>query len=219
MVNHPSAMEEALNKALHWRYATKKFDPSKKLSDQTLNALLESLRLAPSSSGLQPWKFLVVTNPGVRKQIKEVAHEQLQIVDASHLIVLTRPLHIDVDLVDRHIANTARIRGVTVDSMAKYRNTIVNSIRSKTSENLISWATAQIYIALGFLLESAALLGVDACPMEGFDKDKLDGVLGLSEKGLASAVICALGYRSEEDKYASIQKSRFTREEMFEFIV
>ena len=211
-------MEDTLQKALNWRYATKKFDPSKKLSDTTLNSLLESLRLAPSSSGVQPWRFLVITNPEVRKQILEVAHQQSQVVDASHLIVFTRPLNIGVVHVDRHIANTARIRGVAVESMERYRDSIVGSMRRKTPEDLACWVTAQVYIALGFLLEAAALIEVDACPMEGFDKEKLDAALGLSEKGLASVVICALGYRSDDDKYATIEKSRFAKEEVIEFI-
>lgn len=211
-------MEDTLLKALNGRYATKQFDPTKKISQGSLNTLLESLRLSPSSMGVQPWKFLVVTNSEVRKQIQEVSHHQPQVVDASHLIVLTRPLHIDAAHVDRHLANTAHIRGVTVESMSEYRSMIMRLVQTAPPEGLIGWANAQIYIALGFLLEAAALLGVDACPMEGFDKQKLDDVLKLPEKGLASVVLCALGYRTDADKYAKVKKSRFVKEEVFEFI-
>lgn len=211
-------IEYSLIKALSWRYATKQFDPSKKISQGTLDTLLESLRLAPSSLGVQPWKFLVITNPEVRKQIQEVSHHQPQVVDASHLIVLTRPLHIDAAHVDRHVANTAEIRGATVESMIEYRSVIMRLVKTTPPEGLVSWANAQIYIALGFLLEAAALLGVDACPMEGFDKAKLDDVLKLPDKGLASVVLCALGYRSDADKYATAKKSRFPKEEVIEFI-
>lgn len=211
-------IEDSLIKALSWRYATKQFDPTKKISQGTLDTLLEFLRLAPSAMGLQPWKFFIITNPEVRKQVQEVSHHQPQVVAASHLIVLARPLHIDAAHVDRHLANTADIRDVTVESMAEYRGSIMRLIQTTPPEGLISWVNAQIYIALGFLLEAAALLGVDACPMEGFDKGKLDTVLKLADKGFASVVLCALGYRSDSDKYATMKKSRFAKTEVIEFI-
>lgn len=211
-------MEDTLMKALNWRYATKQFDPKKKISQAKLDILLESLRLAPSSLGFQPWKFLVVTNPSVRKEIQATAYGQSQVVDASHLIVLTRQLNIDAAYVNRHIENTAQLRNVSIESLDGYRQMMLGLVAGFSVDALASWATAQLYIALGFILETAALLEIDACPMEGFDKQKLDAVLHLPEKGLASAALCPVGYRSSSDKYSSAAKSRFPKADVIELV-
>ena len=211
-------MEDTLLKTLNWRYATKQFDPQKKIPQAKLDVLFESLRLTPSSLGIQPWKFLVVTNPSLRQEIQTTAYGQSQVVDASHLIVFARQTNIDDAYIHRHIANTAKIRNVSIESLDGYRQAIARLVHGLSTQELASWATSQLYIALGFILETAALMQIDACPMEGFDKQKLDTTLHLPAKGLASVAMCPVGYRSTEDKYASSAKSRFSKAEVIEFV-
>lgn len=198
--------------ALQWRYATKQFDASKKIDDQTLQTLIESLRLAPSSFGLQPRSFVIVENPAVRGQLVEHARGQKQVVDASHLIVLCRKINVDEDLVQSYIADTAQTRGVSVESLDGFKNMLSGFVQQKDASQLATRASKQIYIALGFLLETAALLQIDACPMEWFNPAKFDEILGLEKLWLASVVACPLGYRSIEDTYAQTAKVRFAND-------
>lgn len=195
--------------ALQWRYATKQFDTSKKIDDQTLETLIQSLRLAPSSFGLQPWSFVIVSDPEKRWQLLEHARGQKQITEASHLIVLCRKINVDEDLVQSYISDTAQTRGVSVESLDGFKGMLSGFVQQKDASELATRASKQIYIALGFLLETAALLQIDACPMEWFNPAKFDEILGLEQLGLASVVACPVGYRSAEDKYAQTAKVRF----------
>ncbi len=201
---------------LNWRYATKQFDSNRKISAPDWTALEEALSLTASSGGLQPWKFIVVTDPALRAKLTAASKGQAQINDASHLVVFASKNNFNEADVDAHLNHTAQVRGVPVASLAPFRAMLVGGIvqsMDETARNV--WARSQAYIALGNLLTSAALLGIDACPMEGFDRAQYDDILGLKAKGLASAVIATLGYRSATDKYAAAPKVRFPKEQLF----
>lgn len=208
-----------LLESLQWRYATKKFDPNKTIAAETWNALEESLVLTPSSYGLQPWKFLVITNPEIKAQLKPLSWNQAQVTDCSHYVVFAIKKNLAAADVDRFVARTAEVRGVEVESIKGYRDMMVSDVvqgpRSLTANE---WAARQVYIALGNFMTSAALVGVDTCPMEGIEPGKYDRLLGLPEKGFATMVACAAGYRSEDDKYATLAKVRFSSEEVIEHI-
>ena len=207
---------ETLINQLNWRYATKKFDSARKINAQDWATLEQALLLTPSSGGLQPWKFIVVTDPAVRAKLTPASYGQPQINDASHLVVFTAKTGFSAADVDAHIQHVAEIQGAPVETLAPLRGMLVGGIVQSQDENARNaWARNQAYIALGNLLTSAALLGIDACPMEGFDRAQYDEILGLKAKGLATAVIATLGYRSPADKYASAPKVRFPKEQVF----
>ena len=201
---------------LNWRYATKQFDPQRKIDAQDWATLEDALRLSPSSGGLQPWKFVVVTDPALRVRLQAASYGQAQLADASHLVVFAAKKNFDEADVDAHIKRVAEVQGVSTETLAPIRNMLVGGIvKSMDATARDAWARNQTYIALGNLLTSAALLGIDACPMEGFDRAQYDEILGLSAKGLASAVIATLGYRSPTDKYAAAPRIRFPKNELF----
>ena len=201
---------------LNWRYATKQFDPNRNISDQDWATIEQALLLTPSSGGLQPWKFIVVTDPAVRAKLLPASYGQAQITDASHLVVFAAKKNFSEADVDAFIRHTAATRSVPVESLAAYRDMLVGGIvKSMDEPARDAWARNQAYIALGNLLTSAALLGIDACPMEGFDRAQYDEILGLKPQGLASAVIATVGYRASTDKYANAPKVRFSKEQVF----
>lgn len=195
--------------ALQWRYATKKFDPSKKVSESDLHELLEAARLAPSSYGLQPWGFVVVTDPALRKQLRAHAWDQAQVEDASHLIVLCARTDVDETFVKRYVESIAKTRNVPVESLKGYEDMMQGFVKGETPESMVAWAQRQVYLALGVLLESAALKRIDACPMEGFVPEKFNEVLGLKKHNLTATVLCTLGYRAADDHAAKHMKVRF----------
>ncbi len=206
---------EQLLENLNWRYATKQFDPQRKISAADWKTLEEALLLTPSSGGLQPWKFIVVTDPAVRAKLRPASYGQAQITDASHLVVFAAKNNFGEADVDAHINNVAKAQGIPPAALATFRDMLVGGIvKSMDEAARNAWARNQTYIALGNLLTSAALLGIDACPMEGFDHAQYDEILGLKTKGLSSAVIATVGYRSPADKYAAAPKVRFPREQV-----
>jgi len=201
---------------LAWRYATKKFDPTKKIPPELWAKLEQAVILAPSSYGLQPWKFVVVTDPEARRRLHPVSWNQPQILDASHLVVFAArnpPTQADVE---RHVARTAQVRGVSPGSLDGLRRMMLGSLSQMTAAEAHAWATRQTYIALGVFLSAAAMMGVDACPMEGFRPDKYDEILGLREKGLGAVVIATAGYRHPDDPAGKLAKSRFDVDEVIE---
>ena len=201
---------------LNWRYATKQFDPQRKISAQDWATLEDALQLTPSSGGLQPWKFIVVTDPAVRAKLLPASYGQAQITDASHLVVFAAKKNFNEIDVDAHINHSAKVRGVSPAALAPFRDMLVGGIVKSLDEPArAAWSRNQAYIALGNLLTSAALLGIDACPMEGFDRAQYDEILGLSTQGFASAVIATVGYRSPTDQYAGAPKVRFPKDEIF----
>lgn len=207
----PAAIPPAtLLAQLRWRYAVKKFDATKSIPAETWTALEESLVLTPSSYGMQPWKFVVITDPATKEKLVPFSWNQRQIADASHVVVFCIKKHLKVEEIDAHLANMAAVRGVTVESLDRFRSMLVaDLIEGARSVKINEWAAHQVYIALGNFMTAAALLGVDTCPMEGFEPPKYDQALGLARRGLASTVVCVAGYRAADDKYAALKKVRF----------
>lgn len=203
--------------ALQWRYATKAFDPAKKIPAETWAALEESLILTPSSYGLQPWKFIIITDPVLRDSLVSHAWRQRQVVDCSHLVVMAVKSKLSEADIDRFIHRIAEVRGGTPDALHGFKKVMLGDvIHGERGEAAAEWAARQAYIALGQFMAACALLGVDTCPMEGFIPEKFDEVLGLAEQGLTTAVLCPAGYRAEGDRYAGLPKVRFKTEDMVE---
>lgn len=210
---------QQLLERLNWRYATKQFDRDRKISPADWSTLEEALVLSPSSGGLQPWHFIVITDPTVREKLLPASYGQAQVTDASHLVVFAAKTNFNEADVDAHIAHTAEVRGIPVESLAGFRGMLVGGIvNAMDRPTLNAWAGRQVAIALGNFLTSAALLGIDACPMEGFVPAQYDEILGLGEKGLGAVALCTLGYRSEADTYATLPKVRFPRESVISHI-
>jgi nitroreductase len=207
---------EQLVERLDWRYAVKQFDPLRKIDASTWQSLEEALRLSPSSGGLQPWKFLVVTDPAVREKLVAASFGQMQVRDASHLVVFTAKKNFGAADVDAHIRNMAAMRNVSVESLEGLRGMLMGGIvNAKNPAAREAWAARQTYLALGVLVTAAAVLGIDAGPMEGFLPDQYDAILNLDQQGLTTTVICTLGYRSETDRYAGLAKVRFNHDDIF----
>lgn len=201
---------EDLVTQLNWRYATKKFDAARKIPAELWATLEQALVLSPSSYGLQPYRFIVVGDPELRKQLRAAAWDQSQVTDASHCVVLARRLTLSAADVEEFVNLTTDTRGMARGSLQGYLDMMVGDlVKGPRSAIIKEWTARQTYIALGNLLTSAALLGVDACPMEGFDPAKFDEILGLGAQGYGAACMCALGYRAVDDKYAVAAKVRF----------
>ncbi len=211
---------QSLLGALQWRYATKSFDPAQTIPAGTWEALEQSLVLTPSSFGLQPWKFLVVTDAARKARLRPHCWNQSQVTDCSHLLVLCAKQDMDAAYVDSFIGLAAARRGVPGEALKGYRDIIAASVLGggAIAAVLPEWAARQAYIALGQFMLSAALVGVDTCPMEGFVPDLVDAELGLPERGLKAAVLCPAGYRSAHDKYAMVPKVRWDAAEMIEHL-
>jgi nitroreductase len=208
-----------LLEALHWRYATKKFDPAKKIPADTWAALEQALVLAPSSSGLQPWKFIVVQDPATRQKLSAASHGQTQPVDCSHYVVFTVRKNLGADHVDRYLDRIVEVRGGTKDALKGYRDRMIGSLeQARAGGYLDMWQSHQIYIALGQFVASAALLGVDTCPMEGIEPPKYDEILGLAAQGHTALCAGAAGYRAADDKYATAKKVRFKPADVIQHI-
>lgn len=202
--------------ALEWRYATRKFDPAKKIAPDVWAALQRALLLSPSSIGLQPWKFYVITDPAVKQQLWPAAWKQVQVIDCSHFVVFTVHRDLDAAHVDRHVARMAEVRGGTVEALAGFRKMAVGNLdKARAEGRLLTWQAHQIYIALGQFMAAAAAMGVDTCPMEGFEPEKFDEILGLPATDYTSVVACAAGYRMPDDRYGAMKKVRFKPEDVF----
>ncbi|NGO37828.1 NAD(P)H-dependent oxidoreductase [Limisphaera ngatamarikiensis] len=210
---------DTLLQALRWRYATKVFDPNRKIPAPVWAALEEALVLSASSFGLQPYRFLVVDDPSLRQQLMPHAWNQRQVVDASHFIVFAARTTITEADIDRWIARIAEVRNVPRESLNGYRSMMTGMLLDPSfAPQAVHWAAKQAYLALGNLLTCAALLGVDACPIEGFVPAEFDRILHLPEQGYTSVVCCALGYRSADDKYATLPKVRLPGSELIQHI-
>jgi nitroreductase / dihydropteridine reductase len=204
--------------ALQWRYATKVFDAHKKLSAEQVDLLLEAVRLSPSSFGLQMWKAIVVTNPEIRERLRQAGYGQAQITDASHVIIFAVKKNLNNTTVDELIELTASERGVPASGLQGYADMMKQTLASRSEKERTEWASRQAYIALGVLLATAAHEEIDACPMEGFDVNAFDEILGLKEKNLTTCVVATVGFRAEEDKTAQLQKVRFPKGEVIQIV-
>lgn len=203
--------------ALKWRYAVKVFASDRRIAADTWATLEQALVLSPSSYGLQPWKFLVITDPALRSELRPFSWNQAQITDCSHLVVFLRLRTVNEHNLEELLAETARVRQVPVDSLASYGELMRKDLIEGPRSQLVNhWSANQVYIALGNLLTSAAVLGVDTCPIEGFSPVDYDRILSLDSTPYQSTVVCACGYRSAEDRYATLAKVRFDSDEVIE---
>ena len=211
-------MKDVIIEGLNWRYAVKKYDPAKKVSEADWQMLEESVTLAPSSLGLQPYKLIVVTDQATKERLRPAAYGQSQIADASHIVVFAYKKTYGDEDADRFIERIAEVRGQTIESLKAYEDSIKASAKKARDGGYIEmWNSRQAYIALGFLLETAALLGIDATPMEGFDADQFNEILGLTEH--SAVAVAAVGYRDEENDWlAGLPKVRLPRHELVERI-
>ena len=200
---------------LNTRYATKVFDPTKKVSEADMEKLLEAIRLSASSYGLQPYKILVVEDPQIRTELRKFAWDQSQITDASALLIFAADVETNAKSVDEFVDLISQTRNIPKDALSGYADMMKGSIQGQTPEQIETWVSKQAYIALGFGLVSAAVLDIDACPMEGFSPADFDRILDINKLGLKSKVIMAVGYRSDEDHYAHLAKVRQKKEDLF----
>ncbi len=206
-----------LDAALNWRYAVKSFDAKRRIEPTTWAALENALVMSPSSYGLQPWKFLVISDAALRAELRPHSWNQSQITDCSHLVVFLAKREITPADLDQLIHATSSVRGVPTEQLDFYRELMQkNLIEGPQSQQIERWASNQVYIALGTFMTAAALLGVDTCPIEGFSPSDYDRILGLETSPYRSCVVCAAGYRDASDKYAGLAKVRYSPGELIE---
>lgn len=208
---------EHIHSALNWRYATKKYDSTRKISEADWKTLEASLTLAPSSYGLQPFKFLVIDTPALRAQLRDAAYGQTQVTDAAKLVVLLSREEVNTKDIDAYIERISKTRGLPKDSLKGFQDMMNGAIASQSPADSGAWARRQAYIALGFLIETAALLKIDATPMEGFDALAFDKILDLAGSGYKVAVVAALGYRDAEDPTQSYKKVRHETKDIVQY--
>jgi nitroreductase len=199
----------------NWRYATKKFDATKKVSQEDLNFLKEAIRLSTSSYGLQAYKILIIENPEIRAKLLPASWGQTQIVDASHVIVFANYTKIDAKDIDTYFATISETRNIPLEALSGYKEFMSGSILGKTSEEINVWNQKQTYLALGNLLNAAAELKIDVCPMEGFVPAQYNAILGLEALDLNAALVATVGYRSEEDATQHYKKVRKSNQDLF----
>lgn len=200
---------------LNWRYATKRYDDSKKIENDNLEKLKEAIRLSASSYGLQPYEVYIIEDEEIRKKLRKESWDQPQITEASQLLVFASYTEVTQQHLDDFISNTAKTRRVSEEDLKAYKETIQNTTLQLPKDQQKIWAAKQAYIALGNLLSAAAELRIDASPMEGFNPEAYNKILKLNEKGLTTAVIAAVGYRSPEDDYQHLTKVRKSKQELF----
>ncbi|MCM2304830.1 MAG: NAD(P)H-dependent oxidoreductase [Elusimicrobia bacterium] len=208
-----TVLPETLLSALNWRYAVKKFDAAGRIPLDKWEALEESLLLSPSSYGLQAWKFLVIEDKALRAKLRPASWDQSQITDADKLVVFLVKKDAGPADVQRFVDRISEVRRLPAEMLEGYKQMMLKSV-NLPPEKVEAWLTRQVYIALGNFLTSAALLGVDACPMEGFDKDEYDRILGLHEQGWKSVVVATAGVRASDDAYAKSRKVRYPKAEI-----
>ncbi len=201
-----------------WRYATKKFDASKKVSNEDLETLLEATRLSASSYGLQPYHIYVISDQNIREQLKPASWGQSQITDASHIIVFANSTDFDEHLVDDYLDNVSKTRNIPQEGLKGYGDFMKSKLLDLPSETKSNWTARQVYLAFGNAMQAAAELEIDTCPIEGFEPEKYNEVLGLNEKNQSATVVLAVGYRSAEDETQHYAKVRKSREELFTHI-
>lgn len=210
-------MSEIIN-ALNWRYATKKFNPKKTIDQDKIEIIKESLRLVPSSYGLQPLKFLFVENKEVRQELIKASYGQSQVTEASHLIIICASKAMSTEDVDAYLRNISITRDVTIDSVQGYGDFMKNTFKQLSKEDIFTWNCKQAYIALGQLLHTCASLRIDATPMEGFNPEEYSKVLKLDDGNFHPVLLCPIGYRSHDDSAQHQKKVRKSQKDLFETI-
>jgi nitroreductase/dihydropteridine reductase len=202
---------------LNWRYATKKFN-DRRISPETIGKLIEAINLSATSTGIQPFRLLVIDHPELRLQLAEGSFNS-QISASSHLLVFAAFEKLTLQNIEDYMNHIASVRGIDVDGLSDFKMALVNGLLNRSDEENFQWAAKQAYIALGTALIAAADLKIDSTPMEGFDSEKFDRLLELDKKGLKSVVTLAVGYRDEEnDVFAKFKKVRLPAEEFATYI-
>jgi len=210
---------ESLVEQMSWRYAVKKFDPKRAISPADWAALEQTLVLTPSSYGLQPWRFIVITDPAVKAQLPAMSWGQSQPAQCSHYVVFAARTTLSAGHVDRIVQRTSEVRGVPAEALAGYRGMMMKTlVPPMPGFEIRHWAQLQAYIALGNFMTAAAVVGIDTCPMEGIERDKYDALLGLGADGFATAVACAAGYRAPDDRYSTMAKVRYPAAEVIRHV-
>lgn len=207
----------SLVKDLNWRYATKNMN-GEAVSEEQLNTILEATNLSATSYGLQPFTVIVVENKGIKEQLQAAAYGQAQVGSSSHILVFTVPLKITEVDIQAFVNNVATTRSIPINVLDGYKGMMLSTVGALPAEQQQIWATKQAYIALGTALAAAAEQKVDACPMEGFDVEAFDKILGLNEKGLKAVVIMPMGFRADSDVTANFAKVRKSNEDMFHLV-
>ncbi len=210
-------------RALNWRYATKKFDSSRKVSDDDIAILMESLRLAPSSMGIQPWRFILIADSAIKKKLSVACFGQQQVKDASHVFVICAIKELTGEHISRYFQSVRILnpekslagKAAQTVRLAGYRKMIEGYALSMGKERTSQWCKEQAYIALGCLFSACAHLNIDSCPIEGYNKAEVEKLLGLPELGLQAASVVPVGYRAKDDAHARENKVRFRKEEVF----
>ncbi len=216
VLNEKVVSNETIIEQLNWRYAVKKFDATRKVSEKDWQTLEQSLILAPSSYGLQPYKFIVITDDNLKKELTPAAYGQTQIADCSHLVVIAyKKVLTDAD-VEHFVDRIVEVRQMPREPLAEYEETMKGAAKKNVEDGTIeTWNSRQAYTTLGFLLQTAALLGIDACPMEGFHPAEFNRILGLED--YSAVVLCPVGYRDAANDYmVNLAKVRFPKEELID---
>jgi len=193
---------------LQWRYATKKFDSSKKLPVQKIDLLKEAFNLTATSYGLQPLKMLVISNEKLKEELVPLTMNQAQVKDASHVLVLCTEKHISKTFIENYFANVKKVRNTPDEILAPFQSYLIETLGEKDTDTIDQWTAKQAYLALGNLLTVCALEEIDACPIEGFDPNAYDSHLALESKGLKSVLVLAVGYRATDDMFSAMAKVR-----------
>jgi nitroreductase len=202
----------------NWRYATKKFDATKKIAPADLEFLKEAIRLSTSSYGLQLYKVFIIENPAIRAELQPASWGQSQIVDASHLFVFANNVDVQEEHIDHYLENIAQTRGISMEAVKGYGDFMKGNLVNLPLDKKAIWTSKQTYLALGNLLNAAAELKIDVTPMEGFLPEKYNEILGLTALGLNATLVAAVGYRHEDDATQHLAKVRKSTEELFETI-
>jgi nitroreductase len=203
---------------MNWRYATKKFDPEKRVDDVDLNRIKKVIQLSASSYGLQPYRVLCIENPSLREKLKSASWNQPQITDASHLFVFCHYIKVRKEDIDAFIELKAKIQNKEINELDSYGSFINQKLSQKSDIEVAQWTAKQTYIALANLLTICAELKIDACPMEGFDPELYDDILGLKDQNLSASVVATIGYRLEDDQSQYLTKVRRPLDQLFEVI-
>ncbi|MFT5824357.1 MAG: nitroreductase/dihydropteridine reductase [Crocinitomix sp.] len=206
-------MEKQILEALNTRYATKQFNPEKKLSESQLLTVLDAARLTPTSYGLQLMKVVVVETAEKRKALLPYSFAQKQVVDASHLLVLCREKLVEPAHVDAYIKNISTTRGTPSENLEGFKKMMLDSLADMSDEAIETWMDKQVYIALGNLLNTCAFMQIDSCPMEGFQAEEYNKELGLDDLNLSAVLVLPIGYRAETDANAKNKKVRRSSED------
>ncbi len=203
---------------LNWRYACKKFDTEKKLSPEQVDTLVKAFNLTATSYGLQPMKLQVITNTDLREKLFANSFNQAQVKDASHLFVITAKVNMNQSDIDAYFDLIDDLRATPKELIAPYRAHLTNWVASESENNIDIWARKQTYIALGNLLNVCAVIGVDSCPMEGFDANAYDEILNLKETDFTTSLVLPVGFRHEEDFMSQLKKVRMEESKIVSFI-